>query len=362
MYYNGLFDINDDGKMDGFEDFLEYEAFRDFEKSLMPDDFDQDQGEELDYLEDEEDEAVFGDGWEEDDDLEGWPEDDDYEEDEFNHDGDESGFAALGKLIDELSKLGLEVEASLEFGDDEEDQEENKWEETKEENAVEYKPSPEWKHRSGAAKEDVLLTSFDMLKEDVFQNRDALTGILVQIQGSNPELTIELWEYLIDQHWDEVVYGVHEYGSVCGVLTTDMMLSLCENENFPAFEKHLLASPRIMEAVFQYGPFLVWSMNMWCSLVKRKHFWDADRIFRLVMQNKKNNFDREADCGCSWSEIFEKCVDDYLLTTMTYFGEGWCMGRECKDPDIYEYLSHCAEEITDPKERARINVSLMKIL
>ena len=43
-----------------------------------------------------------------------------------------------------------------------------------EENAVEYKASPEWKHRSGAAKEDVLLTSFDMLKEDVFQNRDAL--------------------------------------------------------------------------------------------------------------------------------------------------------------------------------------------
>jgi len=30
MFYDGFFDINGDGKMDGFEEFMEYKAFDDF--------------------------------------------------------------------------------------------------------------------------------------------------------------------------------------------------------------------------------------------------------------------------------------------------------------------------------------------
>ena len=184
MYYNGLFDINGDGKMDGFEEFMEYKVFRDFEESLESDGFDSELDEDLDYLEDEEDEDYLDDD----------PEDDGYEEDEYDYDSDESGFAALGKLIEELSKLGVEIEASLEYGDGEEDTRE----ETETEKTVEYKPSPEWKNRSEKKKEEILLSSFDVLKDDVLLNHDSLHRIFRQLETTNPRLMIEMWEYLLE--------------------------------------------------------------------------------------------------------------------------------------------------------------------
>ena len=50
MFYDGLFDINGDGKMDGFEEFMEYKAFDDFSG-----DFD----DELDSDEEDEDEDFY---------------------------------------------------------------------------------------------------------------------------------------------------------------------------------------------------------------------------------------------------------------------------------------------------------------
>ena len=349
MFYDGFFDINGDGKMDGFEEFMEYKAFRDFEESLEPDGFEPELDEDLDFLEEEADE----------DSLDDDPEDDEYEADEYDYDSDESGFAALGKLSEALSKLGLEIEASLEYGDGEEDTRE----ETETEKTVEYKPSPEWKNRSEKKKEEILLSSFDVLKDDVLLNHDSLHQIFRQLETTNPRLMIEMWEYLLEENWDAVVRDTELYNSVGFYLTSEMMMTLTEEEAITWVEDRIIESPRISEAVFKYSPNLPpWTTSLWATQVKRKRFEYADKVFRLMQANRKNNFNNIGTLNDCWSGIFENCIDQFLLSDQMYWGKSVSFDRECKDPEIYEYLSRCAEEVTDSKERARINVLLVKLL
>lgn len=58
MFYDGLFDINGDGRLDGFEEFLEYKAFDDFSGDF-DDELDSDEDDFIDDLDDEEDEDIW---------------------------------------------------------------------------------------------------------------------------------------------------------------------------------------------------------------------------------------------------------------------------------------------------------------
>lgn len=49
MFYDGLFDINGDGRLDGFEESLEYKAFDDFSGDF-DDEFDSDEDDFIDDL------------------------------------------------------------------------------------------------------------------------------------------------------------------------------------------------------------------------------------------------------------------------------------------------------------------------
>ena len=59
MFYDGFFDINGDGKMDGFEEFMEYKAFREFSGDEDLDFFDPNFDDGLDFLDNEEEDEEF---------------------------------------------------------------------------------------------------------------------------------------------------------------------------------------------------------------------------------------------------------------------------------------------------------------
>lgn len=77
-------------------------------------------------------------------------------------------------------------------------------------------------------KEQILLDSFNVLKDDIKTNHEQLEKIMAQLQESQPETVIELWRFLLEENWNHVVKDKDQYDSISTYLTADMMQALTD--------------------------------------------------------------------------------------------------------------------------------------
>lgn len=222
----------------------------------------------------------------------------------------------------------------------------------------------EYKSKMKSAKEKILLDSFNVLKQNVSSNHEQLAKILAQLQEIQPELSIELWKYLLEENWNSVVNGTEEYDSIAYYLTNDVVSEMTDSSEFEKTEKFFLSEMKVLQAVFEYTPKLdTYITGIVGIQVRKKNFEIANKIFELMFSNKKNDFfDKDSYCYYSYSGIFKNIIEDYVLTNKSFPRQSVYCRCSNVDEEIFEFLKYWADQIYDETEKARVYVFLSELI
>lgn len=215
-----------------------------------------------------------------------------------------------------------------------------------------------------AKKEQILLDSFNILKNDIKTNHEQIAKIMVQLQESQPETVVELWKYLLEENWNYVVNDTEIYSSIATYLTSDLMKVLTYDVGFITFEKYFVSEPQILQAVYQYSPELLpWSTSVIATQIKSENFETANMMLEYMYANKKNNFIKNDNINnYCFSNIYKDWIENYITTSRTHYGAGtWRTNLKVSD-DIFDFLSYWVNQIKDSHEKARTNVFLMELI
>lgn len=94
-------------------------------------------------------------------------------------------------------------------------------------------------------KVQILLDSFNTLKDNVETNHSFIAKLMAQLQGICPEEVIAMWKYMLESNWNDVICDRETYGGICYYLTKEIMDVIMEdNENFGAFEPYVLSEKK----------------------------------------------------------------------------------------------------------------------
>ncbi len=213
-------------------------------------------------------------------------------------------------------------------------------------------------------KEQILLDSFNVLKDDIKTNHEQLEKIMAQLQESQPETVIELWRFLLEENWNHVVKDKDQYDSISTYLTADMMQALTDESGFIIFEKYFVSEPKILQAVYQYSPQLPpWSTSVIATQIRSKNFETANMMLEYMYANKKNNFIKNDElCNYCFSNIYKDWIEEYITTSRTHYGAGGWQANLKVSEEIFEFLSYWVDQIKDPQEKVRTNVFLMELI
>lgn len=213
-------------------------------------------------------------------------------------------------------------------------------------------------------KEQILLNSFEVLKDDVEENHEQIASILTQLEEHQPDTVIILWKYLLESHWKDVIEDREVYDSIGYQLTNEIIGQLANSESFKNFEPYFFNEPKILQAVFQYAPVIDWTTVGIIGLqIKKKKFDIANKLMEYMFSNQKNDFnDLNNNHNFSYYDVFKTIIQDFLLKEVQYPGQSFYWGCDCNDEEIYDFLSYWSNEVTDKKVKAKIDVVLSELL
>lgn len=259
---------------------------------------------------------------------------------------------------DEIEKIYMEAEKRIR----------NRYSDIKSKEALETENMPEELSEREKEileiKQQILLDSFNILKNDIETNHEQLGKIMSQLQDSQPETVIDLWKFLLEANWNHIVKDKEAYGSISSYLTDDIMRALTDEDGFIVFEEYFVSEPKILQAVYQYSPKLPpWSTSVIATQIRSKQFETASTMLGYMYANKKNNFIKNSElCNYCFSSIYQFWIEEFITTSRTHYGEGgWQTGFKA-DHEIFEFLSYWVDQINDPLEKARTNVFLMELI
>lgn len=213
-----------------------------------------------------------------------------------------------------------------------------------------------------AMKNELLLSSFDLLKDDIRANEEELASILKELVDSQPDTVEELWQYLLETNLKKVKAG-KGYDSISYSLTTNIIYELTKANYFVGFIPYFLNNELLLKANYLYTPDLSEAAaGIIGYAIREKDFEKATTMLTYMLQNKKNDFTRtERKSYQSYSYLFEKIIN-YILKSDVFSGESWG-NSPCKgDEEVFNFLKYWVEQIPDTKEIARINVNLVRLL
>lgn len=213
-----------------------------------------------------------------------------------------------------------------------------------------------------AMKNEILLSSFDLLKDDIRTNAEEIASILKELVDSQPDTVEELWQYLLETNQKKVKVG-KGYDSISYLLTTNIIYELTKADYFVNFIPYFINNDLLLKANYLYTPELTEAAaGIIGYTIRDKNFEKATTLLTYMLQNKKNDFSRtETKSYQSYSHLFETIIN-YILKSDVFRGETWG-NSPCKgDEEIFNFLKYWVEQVPDSKEIARINVNLVRLL
>lgn len=213
--------------------------------------------------------------------------------------------------------------------------------------------------------ENTLLDSFSILKDDVKKNHEQIAKIFAKLQDIQPETVIELWRYLLEKNWDNVVKDSEPYYTVSHYLTDEIMQAITYEKGFLVFEDYFVNDNKIIQAVYEYSPNLPpWTTSVVATQIKKGHFEQAGSMLEYMFANRKNPFIKQEDsiCDYSFSAIFKDWIEGYLTTSKKYCGSSGYQIHLKPVDGAFQFLQYWVEQIEDPEEKARTTVHLMELL
>lgn len=194
-------------------------------------------------------------------------------------------------------------------------------------------------------KEELLLQSFEVLKDNLDKNDEKIKDIIIKIAKNNLPLAIDMWRYVlvngeayIKEHGYRVVYGVlQELGNKIGV--EEVLNILQENDDIleSTFGKTGCTSPDYLWYALRYNyPDLAEKMY---ELLKKNRFKDDSltEIIETVCESFANEFEYIQDADDD---------DDYVA-------------EEHRANEVANILLGWVKNLRDKEAKARITVTLI---
>ncbi|AQQ55312.1 hypothetical protein [Planococcus lenghuensis] len=204
-------------------------------------------------------------------------------------------------------------------------------------------------YNTNNSKEMILVESFEVLKENIENNRSKLAEIVVKIAAKNLDLAVEMWSYLINHPESNLKSRGFRF-------TNGLMFDLEKKVGVEKVHTILKDNQHILEAcygisdsIYYYGIF---------DMIKFGEIEMADKSLELLNLNryKENSF------ASYLEDICEAFVEEFK--DINDFDEDWD-DRDEHDQKVAlasdgsSVLLKWVKTITNKEQKARLNVTLI---
>lgn len=136
---------------------------------------------------------------------------------------------------------------------------------------------------SSDKKKEMLLNSFDILKNNFRENSFELSKIIQQVASFNLETAVEMWKYLIKNN-SEVLKG-----SDGDDLGPDIMYAISKSAGDEEVWRLVADDEFLKTAIYQECSCLMWQpLEGICFFIKNDELEKANELMQLVFTNKNN--------------------------------------------------------------------------
>lgn len=190
---------------------------------------------------------------------------------------------------------------------------------------------------SSERKKDLLLQSFDVLKNNLDENKDKICDLIAKVAKIDTSIAIEMWNYILD-NGKQLVKDSDKAYHLCGGLIYALEKQIGGNNVIEILKEN----PKITEVVFgESGDICSSTESAISSIIRTGDFELADTTLSLVYKNKRKEK--------SFGEILE-----YICEISFYDSDN----DEELNQSKAELLLNWAEKIKDKERKARIDVTL----
>lgn len=211
----------------------------------------------------------------------------------------------------------------------------------------------------GATKEDMLTTSYGVLKDDVLKNSSELQSIIAQMLAINPELALKMWEHLLLANYIDFKADKSEY-ELDYNLGAKMLNRLTNEDAFQNAESSFISNKQLTSIVFGDSTNLTEAM-FWviARLIQKHQLADANRLISLLYQNKSA---ATIDCDeYSFCKVITGIIEK-MLEEQPY-GSSFSICHHTKefDESTCDLLHMWIEKLDLPKDIAKAYVAFARI-
>ncbi|EJQ54906.1 Uncharacterized protein BWINRASL_00337 [Bacillus mycoides] len=203
--------------------------------------------------------------------------------------------------------------------------------------------------KSNSAKEEILIESFNVLKDNIEKNGSKLMDIIGKISKFNLDLSVEMWKYIIKNAQNLMKENGYRY-------TSGVIYAIKQKTSVSTPIEILKNEEEILEACFGLSSDI--SNYTIAEMIELGEMELADKALELLKSNKN----KEESFGSYLEEICESFVDTF--EDIETFDEDW------DDKEEYDQKVAIASEgstvllkwvktIKDKEQRARLNVTLI---
>ena len=190
---------------------------------------------------------------------------------------------------------------------------------------------------SNEKKREMLLNTFELLKDDFDNNSSSLSSIIVKMLKIDVDTAVDMWSYLLKRYSSKVRDEDEAY-DLCGSIMYD-------GENAIGMEKMgdiILGNSTLKKALFGQSAddIALYFGELIINKIDMNDLQTVDEILNLVYNNKyKQN---------SWYDIMESVIpeDDEIQVT----------------EEALELLEMWCDKVTNAQERAKLNLKLMEFM
>ncbi|PNU23326.1 hypothetical protein MHB67_03400 [Bacillus sp. FSL H8-0516] len=204
-------------------------------------------------------------------------------------------------------------------------------------------------NKSNAAKEEILIESFDILKENLDKHDGKMKDIIGKMAAINIDLAVEMWKYLIAN--GKSIIKENGY-----LFTGGVIYEIKEKTGIEKIVGILKDNEDILEAC--YGISSDIDQFLISDALNFGEVELADKLFRLTKDNKFKD--------ASFAEILEEVCEYFVnnFEDIQTFDEDWD-DKEEHDQKVAiasegsSMLLKWVKTITNKEQKARLNVTLI---
>ncbi|WP_336864673.1 hypothetical protein [Peribacillus frigoritolerans] len=203
--------------------------------------------------------------------------------------------------------------------------------------------------KSNSAKEEILIESFNILKDDIEKNSSKLMDIIGKVSKFNLDLSVEMWKYIIKNAQNLIKEDGYRY-------TSGVIYNIQQKTSVSTSIEILKIEEEILEACFGLSSdIFIYAIS---EMIEMGESELADKALELLKSNKN----KEESFASYLEEVCESFVDKF--EDIETFDEDW-EDKEEHDQKVSvasegsAVLLKWVKTIKDKEQKARLNVTLI---